>query len=771
MKSLSYIELDVPFCTRVYGVAPCTASIPTTGDIKCFNSKNTCQDTANFLAADVTWRFAKPANYLPTDIDIVAASILDISYTPATISLGKNLGTRATLQVVFKDHPHSDTGEGFDKYLADRDYDPYSQGTFWGKFRARQPFVRGQSLRWITGLLGDDIDDMETRHFIVDSFDGPTPDGKYTIVAKDVLKYADGDRAQAPVLSNGFLSADINASVETAALLPSGIGNAEYPASGLLCIGGNEVVTFTRSGDSLAISRGQRGTTVSTHKAQDRVQLVLAYTSEDAADIIADLLENYAGVPASYITLADWQAETAAFLGTVYTTNICEPTSVKTLVDELIEQAALAIWDDNLQQKVRFQVLRGVVTDADTFTPDNTLQGTLTIKEQPETRLSRVHTYFGQKDPTKPISNLDNYRSTSLVIDEDAESDYGSSSIKTILSRWIPEAGRTVADRLGAIILGRFRDPPRRLTFATARYVETDVDLGQGYRVESFCVQDATGAQNDIPIQATRINPGPDRFTVEAEEMLWTAPDADLTDRQIVFDANNFNINLRTAHDSIYPTPVSGDEVTFTINSGVVIASTSVALKAVDVGSWPAGVTVNLVVAGDIRGAGGAGGRGGDGAGDSGDPGQAGGIALYTRYAINLSYPSGSKIYSGGGGGGGGGAGSGAAGAAGGGGGGGGGTNPGSGGAAGVGGSGSGSPGNAGTVSAGGSAGAAGAAGGGGGPGGAGGAGAVPGSSGTAGSSGSGAGGAAGAAGAAIDGVSFVTVAASGGSILGSQIN
>jgi len=601
MKSLSYIEIDVPVCMRTYGVSPCAASLLTTGTAKCFNTRNTCQDIDNFLSADVTWRFAKPASYLPTDIDIIAQSILDIAYTPATISLGKDLGTRATLTVTFRDHPHSDTGPGFDKYLAERDYDPYSRGTFWGKFRARQPFVRGLELRWITGLLGDDLADMETRYFVVDSFDGPTPEGKYTLVAKDVLKFADGDRAQAPVLSNGFLAADITAAATAATLLPSGIGNAEYPASGWLNVGGNEVVSFSRSGDALTMVRGQLGTTASTHKAQDRCQLVLRYAGEDVANIVNDLLLNYTDTPAEYITLANWTAETAAYLGTVYTATICEPTSVKTLLSELAEQAGLAIWDDNVAQQLRLKVLHGVLTDADTFTPGNTIEKTLTIKEQPDQRVSRVQVYFGQKDPTKPLSNLDNYRSTSLTIDDESELAYGSQAIKTITSRWIPEAGRTVADRLGGIIIGRFRDPPRRLTFATSRYAGTDVELGDGYRVESTCVQDATGAQADIAIQTTRVNPGPDRFTVEAEEALWSAPAVDLSARQIIFDANNFNLNLRTSHDSIYPVPVSGDEVTFTVNAGVTIGSVSTSLPAIDVGGWPAGVVVHVVVNGRVR--------------------------------------------------------------------------------------------------------------------------------------------------------------------------
>ncbi|WP_439363076.1 hypothetical protein ACNJYD_19805 [Bradyrhizobium sp. DASA03005] len=217
-QSLTYVEIDLAICSLTYGIAPCTASIPTTGDAKCFNSVKTCQDRAHFSASEVTLRFAKPAEYLPREIECIP-SILSVEFSPATVSLGKNLGQRASLTITFRDHPHSDTGQGYDKYRTERAYDPYSQGTYWGKFRARQPFLRGRSLRWKIGVVGQNLPDMETRHFVIDSFDGPTPDGKYTIIAKDVLKFADGDRAQAPALSNGYLSADITAAATSATLL------------------------------------------------------------------------------------------------------------------------------------------------------------------------------------------------------------------------------------------------------------------------------------------------------------------------------------------------------------------------------------------------------------------------------------------------------------------------------------------------------------------------------------------------------------------------
>jgi hypothetical protein len=303
------------------------------------------------------------------------------------------------------------------------------------------------------------------------------------------------------------------------------------------------------------------------------------------------------------------------------------------------------------------------------------------------------------------------------------------------------------------------------VTFATSRYAETDVETGQGYRVESYSVQDETGAQDNIPIQVTRVNPGPDRFSVEAEEMLWTAPTTDLTNRQVVFDANIYNVNLRTSHDSIYPAPQSGDTITCTINIGVVVGSVSTIAEAFNVGSWPSGVTINLIVLGRIQGMGGAGGSGNVSivGNQPGQPGSAGGPALYTRVPINLTSGAG-EIWGGGGGGGGGCSNYGGT-YGGGGGGGGAGTNAGSGGAGGVGGSYYGNPGGAGTATSQGLGGSSGA-----GLAGGGGAGGGPGVAGSAGQTILASGGAGGAAGAAIDGISYVNTITAG-DIRGGQVN
>lgn len=785
MLSVTYVEIDIDYCSLTYGTSPCTAAIPATGAIKCFNTTRTCQDLANFSNSPVTLRFAIATDYLPRSIPAIP-SLRSVSFSPAIVSLGEDLGQRASVTCTFEDHRHSDAGLGFDKYLSGRGYDPFRQGTFFGKFRARQPYLTGRPLRLIRGLADQDISQMDTRHYVIESFDGPTPDGTFTITAKDVLKLASGDRAQAPRFSNGFLSANIAANAGSASLNPTGIGDAEYPASGYVAIGGREICAFTRSGNTLTLTRAQLNTTAQAHSANDRVQIVLGYVAQTPAAIIYDLLVNYADVPASYIDLAAWEAEVDQYLDRVYTAYIAEPTPVEDLISELVKQATLAIWWDDAARKLRLTVIRAIPSSATVFSDDNIMEGSLQTSEQPERRISEVQTYFAQRSPIGGVEDPSNYRSCVITTNLDAVAKYGTNAIKTLFSRWIPFGGRTIAERVNAIFLGRFEDAPRRFSHSLFRYGNIKPALGGGYQLQAWPLQSATGARENVPIQIVSLDPREDRYDVESEEMRFSSrfiSEDDLSSRSIVIDGDTQNINLRILHDTLYPVPTSGDAATVTvtcvIESGVTVGSDSTASPAFRMGAWPSGWDQDnliLINRGTIQGCGGAGGAGGDG-GVVGSSGSAGGPAFYTR--VNVTLDNIGNIWGGGGGGGGGGGTTeGFAGASGGGGGGGGGQGRlggggGAGGAARVYGA-AGSSGSDSAVGSGGAGGSgngsgsgapyAGAGGSGGGPGAAGSNGAAAGTGGIY------AGGAGGAAGNSIDGVSYVT-SVTAGSKLGPQIN
>lgn len=587
-QALRYVEIDLPVCSRTYGVAPCTASVPTTGDDKCFNCRATCQDIANYNETTATIRFAEDTGFNPVDIEALPC-IESVSYTPGRISLGQDLGQRSSVSITFRDFPHSDAGTGLDPYYADRAYDPYTQGTFWPRFRARQPYLKGATLRLIDGYVGDDLADMETRTFLVESFDGPGMDGRFTVTAKDPLKLLDADRAQAPALNTGYLSGSLTTSTTSATLLPVGIGDSEYPASGYAAIGGKEIVYFTRLGDTLTITRAQYNTTAIAHSANDRVQVCLVYTAYDVADIIKDLMVTYGGVDTAMIPIADWQAETDAFLGQVYTGVVAEPTSVRTLVSELILQAGLAVWYDDLSAQIRLQVLRAISTDAETFgDASDKLGGTLQITEQPDQRVSQVWTFFAQRNPLDGQEDGNNYRSAEWDVDAAAELAYGSSAIQKIYSRWIPIGGRTIAEKLIALQLGRFVVAPRKFTWDVFRSDgRAAPQLGSGARIEAWPLQVANGAADTVPVQITRVAPEKDRWRVEAEEMRFSDFGSSTTDKTVIYDSDVTARNLRDDHDALYGAPADGDTVTFIVNAGVKIGSSANGTPSITAGSWP----------------------------------------------------------------------------------------------------------------------------------------------------------------------------------------
>lgn len=650
MRVLTFVEIDLEICSLTYGTAPCTATLAggsPTGTRKCFNSRRTCQDRVNYAAAaePLTLRFAfGTADLAASGIDAIGC-LDDVSLTPAVISLGKDLGQRASASVRFKDFRWGDSKLGFDPYRTERDYDPFATGTFFGKLRARQPYLRQRALRVIQGQLGQSLSEMETRHFLIESFEGPSLDGVFTITAKDTLKLLSGDRAQAPKPSNGFLLADLTSGATTATLAPSGAGNAEYPASGFVCIGGKEVCAFTRVADVLTLTRAQRGTSAQAHEAQDRVQLCLDYVGKTPAFIIRDLMVNYAEVPDSYIPLAEWEEECATYLRRVYSRNVPEPTDVEDLVAALVEQAGLAVWDDDAARKMRLQVLRAIPANSEVIDDSVMMAGTLRVREQPKERISQAWTYFGPRDPTKKTDDADNYRSAALTIDADAQADYGTPAYRKIHGSWISAFARVVAQRVNNILLGRFRDAPRRFSFSVLRGGRLTPLEGRGYFLASRILQTDTGEADLVPVQVVSVDPTPTAYEVEAEEMRFAIlDDDDLTNRVLTIDANDFNLNLRTIHDYSYPEPVSGDTVTFVIEAGVVVGSTSTTLPAIELGEWPSFTVPKIVLRGRIQGAGGNGGWLFELFGRPGGP------ALKLRQAATLQFEGGG-IWGGGGGG------------------------------------------------------------------------------------------------------------------------
>lgn len=472
-EPIQIIEIDQDFCDNTYGIAPCTASVPTTGPDKCFNTRATCQDPVNYADSPLTLRFVKPITNAPRD-QFLIPSLVSVSTSPTIINAGGGssdtgaLGARATLTAVFTDHPYND--RIVDKYRTERSYIATDRSTFWAKWIKRNPFHQNRTMRVLDGYVGQSLAAMSSRTYVIDQITGPDANGRVTIRAKDVLRLVDNKNAQAPALSEGELIEDEPLADTT--LRVTGALAAEYPAPGIVRIG-DELITYTGtstiSGTEINLTgcvRGTNGTEAADQELGDRVQLCLQYTAINAVDITNDLLTNYGAVPSSFIPIADWNAERDEWL-TPFNVSaiISEPTGVNELLGELTEQCLFYIWWNERDQEIQLKAIRPAT---ETPTPlsdrNNILQGSTAITEVPKERISQIWVFYGQTDPTKALDEQKNYARVRIRADLDKESadQYGEQVIKKIFSRWLVSDGQAI--NLGARLLARYSDNPQYLS-------------------------------------------------------------------------------------------------------------------------------------------------------------------------------------------------------------------------------------------------------------------------------------------------------------------
>lgn len=654
---LVFIEMDMDCCSRTYGTAPCTAAVGTTGDRKCYNTYATCQDTANFAKGTATtYRFCEENAAVPVGVSAIPLLRRQgVSFAPQRITPGKGLGIRAAVTVRFKDAPWPDAD--LDPYLSTRTHDTTGQGSFWGKFRARNRFYEGRPLRIRSGYVvpGEAFswDNFQTRVYILDNIRGPGRDNSVDVVAKDILKLADDKRAQCPRPSKGQLLANLAAGTMSFTLTPSGIGNAEYPASGRLVIGG-EGMDFTRSGDAVTLTtRDVYGTGAKSHNAGDTVQLVQRYSAAEIQDVIYDLLTTFAGISTSYIDKPAWDAERDAYLAGVWTADLCEPTGVNTLIGELTEQGTCNVWWDEVAQEIIFRAMRpATIGLPERSDEDHFLSGSVAASEDPSQRVSQVLVYFGQIDPTKRLDEPNNYRTRYLTPDPDGSggtNQHGSELQKKLYSRWFQQSSLARVQDLATSLLNSYRHPPRLLEF--------DLDAadalatGDLFYANTRYLQDDTGANVSVNMQVLEVHEKVQgsRFSLKAQENIFSA-----VSTGTVYLLSSQDVNLYNAYVTENGVPSAAVTVTFVIPSGVLIGSSSAYSPALtNPASWPAGSTITLVNHGRIQGAGGQGGQHPAGPGETGTPrnGVAGGTALEAAFAITVDNTDG-LIYGGGGGGG-----------------------------------------------------------------------------------------------------------------------
>lgn len=648
-----FVELDMDVCTRTYGSSPCTAAIGTTGTAKCYNTFSSCQDTANYNKGVKTYRFCESTASIPVGLQAIPL-LKKVTFASQVITPGKGLGVRGSVTVRFSDAPWTDVD--IDPYFADRATP--AAGTFWGRFRARNPYYEGRAIRILSGYITSPFtwDTFQTRAYIIDSLSAVLKGDEAQIVGKDILKLADDKKALFPAPSSGTLSASISNSATSLTVAPTGAG-ADYPSSGKIAVSG-EVMSYTRSGDVFAVTRAQSNTVAEAHDADDTVQLVGEFVAAEIQDVIYDLLTVSAGIDMAYIDKTAWDTERDTYLTGVWNLEQPEPVGVNTLLAEITEQGNCRIWWDEINQKIRFRAIRPLDSALPVYTDDLHFgENSVSVTEDTKQRVSTVLIYFGRLNPTEKLDDLKNYAVRYIQADTDAISanEYGSSVTKRICSRWFRTSSLARVQELADALLMTYRDPPRLLDFRMDP--RHDLRVGDIFRAQTRYLQGVDGAPVAKAFEVIEAQEEQAGHVIRyrAQEMPANIPTTD--DYPISIFDGDMDVVLYDLFVIEHGVPVSAVVVTATVQSGALVSATSTSIPALRPGSsWPSGTTITLINNGTIAGRGGDGGHGGSvientGAGVAG---AAGGLAIDAAgFAISIDNTAG--IIAGGSGGGGGG--------------------------------------------------------------------------------------------------------------------
>lgn len=513
-KPLVVAGLVLDKCTLTYGVAPCAAAVGVTGPEKCHNTRASCQDTTNYTRGTVEYKFCQPRANLPIGENMIPAISGEIQKSPTSITGGKGLGKRSVIKVKIKDFPHHD--RGIDPYVTERTYDPETTGTFWPRFLRRNPYFEGRTLKIYTGYINNPFswDDFQVEEYDITDISGPS-NSEVEITAKDVLIRTYKEKAQYPTISNGKLLSDIAISAATATLTPSGIGDAEYPASGTISIGG-EAKTFTRVGDVLTFTaHGQWGTENKSHSAGDTVQVCIVW-NKNVVDVLEELLVTGARLPAAYIPYDNgltgipdnWDTEKELWLSASNVYGILlKPESIDKVIEELSEQFMFDVWWDAVAQEVRIKSLSppqpGVTVN--TLTEGyNILKNSVNIKRDSKDRITEIQVWYRKLDYSQR-DEIEEFATAAIKVDPTRESadKYGSSSTRVILCRWINDNAQAL--QLAGRLFARFADTPESITFEVGYKDDSLFELARDVNVDSWQFQSFSGANETRRFQVTEI--------------------------------------------------------------------------------------------------------------------------------------------------------------------------------------------------------------------------------------------------------------------------
>ena len=573
-------------------------------DGSCYATPSTCSSPDSY-DPDTKILFRFPSTQLDLD-EHFYNGFSSWKHSAGTVDPGQSMGTRSGATLTLKDSVDNDL------------YVPYperrtSNGTLFSKLIARSPNFEGRPKKIHTGFnpLDLDFDNFLTREYVIDSAD--LKKGVFTVKGVDPLIMTDDKKAKAPFASLGTSTAAIT-DVSTEITYTNAPAFDYGPATTTVFVRlDSEVIECTVLSDFVLtiVTRAVGGTEQKDHEENATVQECLIYDGVNVVVIIEDLLTNYTKVPAVF--LDDYSAVIAATSSITLTANINKPTSVKTLIDELIKTGDLVVFYDEESQLIKIkQVSDASVEPISINENDHIGQESIDFKRDTKNQFTRYSVAWAPNDITK-TSDEENFSIVYQAINVTNELPQNIGEVnekKIFFNRWLTTSsadvikGTSIAQR----VIDRSQAVPKIADFELD--VESVFDT-QGGRLElgsiitllssrEVEVDGSPKAQNHQILSLSDL--GDMRYKVKSR--LFQDPIENITvDFTITENKEDYDLSTEFA-------PAAGNYVVL-IDTGVTIGGTVTGGNAFTTGSQAAGVTIDFIFRGAVEGKGGRGGIGG----------------------------------------------------------------------------------------------------------------------------------------------------------------
>lgn len=468
-ERIQVIQLDVYKCANTFGVSPCTASTPFPNN-KCYNTYKTCQDKSNYVQTTDSMYFVTEGESAPLTTDLTFPTLKGFNrkaaqINPCAIDPDVNpLGKRESITIELKDHPHHD--RGIDPYYGGRTY--FNQGTFWGKWLARNDNFDGTQLIIYEGTNGQALSAMTPFYYVVDRIDSKSSGESVQIVAKDILKFADPERAVFPnnqVAEVAVVMTDVQTTIT--------VNDSEsWPDTGTMLVG-TEQMTFTRwyndydfiTAIIYTIVRGANSTTPATHAMGDTITLVSGFTATRIDNIIKSLLLNDAGVPSEWIDETAWDTEAAATIPNhIVDLTFYKNESLNKVIGELLRDAASFLVVDHEAKKIHFRHSSSEQNTQTITDTDNIILNSFKVNRRQQLRLTQLWMWYEIIDATGSLTDEDNFTELLVTVADDIGQATQNRN-KVIYSRIFTTALATEAAETATQIMSLYGRDPVEISF------------------------------------------------------------------------------------------------------------------------------------------------------------------------------------------------------------------------------------------------------------------------------------------------------------------